>query len=174
MKKKSAKVVAFLDELHRFITTNRRFRTHTLGLSEKQIQTELRSLIIEFLAEHFRAAGFKDPDAKANKSFYWESQEGRYGKERTTTFGTRNYPDFIITAPYLLAIEYKQSKNGSIVKQGVGQSIMHTLCGEFDYVYFLFHDQSSDKKIEKSIKNKRENLILDRMWMDYNVRIKFV
>ena len=26
------------------------------------------------------------------------------------------------------------------------ESIMHTLCDEFDYVYYLFHDESNDKK----------------------------
>ncbi len=69
---------------------------------------------------------------KAHRSFYWEGQEGKYGKERATTFGARNYPDFIITDPYLVAIEYKQSPNGSTVKQGMGQSMMHTtgfFCG---------------------------------------------
>ena len=112
--------------------------------------------------------------AKANKSFYWEGEEGRYGKERQTTFASRNYPDFIITEPYLIAIEYKQSNSGSTIKQGIGQSIMHTLCDEFDYVYFLFHDENKDKKIENSKTSQREAFIIDKMWDDFNLMIKFV
>ena len=116
----------------------------------------------------------KNMTAKANKSFYWEGQEGKYGKERPTIFGSRNYPDFIITDPYLIAIEYKQSPNGSTVKQGLGQSFMHTMTEEFYYVYFLFHDESKDKRIDASIKKEKEKCILEKMWSDFNVFVKFV
>ena len=174
MKKKSVKITKFVEDLHRFIISNPQFRRNTKGKSETQIQAEIRPLIIQYLEIYFREKGYKDSVAKANKSFYWEGQEGQYGKERTTTFGTRNYPDFIITTPYLIAIEYKQSDSGSTVKHGIGQSIMHTLCEEFHYVYYLFHDQSKDKRIEQSIKNSREIFIIDKMWNLFNVFIKFV
>ncbi len=174
MKKKTIKVTQFLDGLHNYIVGNPQFRNKTTGKSETQIQAEIRPLIISYLEKHFSESGYKDAVAKANKSFYWEGQEGRYGKERATTFGSRNYPDFIITAPYLLAVEYKQSPNGSIVKQGIGQSIMHTMTEDFHYVYYLFHDESKDKKIEKSITEEKESAILEKMWSDFNVFVKFV
>ena len=174
MRKKSAKVTQFIEGLHKFIVTHPQFRKRTKGKSEVRIQTEIRPLIIQYLEGYFAAEGFKDHVAKANKSFYWEGQEGQYGKDRAPLFGTRNYPDFIITAPYLLAIEYKQSPNGSTVKQGIGQSIMHTLSGEFDYVYLLFHDESKDKRIEGSIKKPRESFIMEKMRKNFNVFIKFV
>ena len=78
----------------------------TNGKSESQIQAEIRPLIIQYLEKWFKDNGFTDNVAKAHKSFYWEGQEGLYGKARETTFGSRNYPDFIITDPYLMAIEY--------------------------------------------------------------------
>ena len=174
MKKKSAKLVRFLDGLHEFITSNPQFRRDTRNKSEAQIQAEIRPLIIEYLKKYYSDAGYKDPVAKANKAFYWEGQEGRYGRKRHSTFGTWNYPDFIITEPYLIAIEYKQSENGSTIKQGVGQSIMHTLCEEFHYVYFLFHDESKGKKIQKSLSNDREAFITKKMRDDFNVFIRFV
>ena len=174
MKKKGAKVTKFMKDLHGFIVSSPQFRKKTKGKSEKQIQTEIRPLLIQFLEHYFAEAGYKDSVAKANKSFYWEGQEGQYGKDRKTTFGTRNYPDFIITSPYLIAIEYKQSQSGSTVKQGIGQSIMHTLCEEFHFVYYLFHDENKDKRIEKSKEDKRESFIIDKMWDDFNVLIKFV
>jgi len=55
-----------------------------------------------------------------------------------------------MTDPYLIAVEYKQSPSGSTVKQGIGQSIMHTLCEEFHYVYLLFHDESKDQRVANS------------------------
>ena len=174
MKKKSTKVVKFVQGLHEFLVNNPQFRRRTKGKSEIQIQTEIRPLIIDYLCRYFRDEGYADAVAKANKSFYWEGQEGSFGKQRSTTFGARNYPDFIITSPYLVAIEYKQSENGSSVKQGIGQSIMYTLCGDFHYVYYLFHDESAGKKIEKSITNKAESFVIDKMWRDFNIFIRFV
>ena len=174
MKKKTKKLNEFIEGLHQYITKNPQFRRNTNNKSETQIQTEIRPLIILYLEKYFKNQGYKDFTGKAYKSFYWEGQEGKFGKERSTTFGARNYPDFIITATYLVAIEYKQSPNGSIVKQGIGQSLMHTLTGDFHYVYYLFHDESKDKKIEKSIKNKLEKYILNKMWTDFNVFIRFV
>lgn len=174
MKKKTIKVTQFLDGLHNYIVGNPQFRNKTSGKSETQIQAEIRPLIISYLEKYFSESGYKDVVAKANKSFYWEGQEGKYGKQRASTFGSRNYPDFIITAPYLLAVEYKQSPNGSTVKQGIGQSIMHTMTEDFHYVYYLFHDESKDKKIEKSITEEKESAILEKMWSDFNVFVKFV
>ena len=97
MKKKTAKVTAFIRSLHEHIVNNPQFRKKTSGKTETQIQTEIRPLIIQFLKGYFEQEGYKDPEAKANKSFYWEGEEGIYGRERETTFGSRNYPDFIIT-----------------------------------------------------------------------------
>jgi len=174
MKKKSSKVIKFMEDLHEFIVSNPQLRKNTINKNELQIQAEIRPIVIQYLEKYFTETGYKDAVAKANKSFYWEGQEGQYGKGRETTFGTRNYPDFIITEPYLIAIEYKQSSSGSIIKHGIGQSIMHTLCEEFHYVYFLFHDENKDKKIDKSINNKRELFIINKIWNDFNVLIKFI
>lgn len=174
MKKKTENVTKFIDGLHNFIIKNPQFRKNTKGKSETQIQAEIRPIIIDYLQNFFESKGYKDSIAKAHKSFYWEGQEGNFGKVRATTFGARNYPDFIITCPYLIAIEYKQSLNGSTVKQGIGQSIMHTMTEDFHYVYYLFHDENSDKRIEKSIQNEKENFIIKKMWKDFNVYLKLV
>ena len=80
----------------------------------------------------------------------------------------------IIIRPYKIAIEYKKNSSGSIVKQGIGQCIMHTLGGEFDFVYCLIHDENNDKKILKSIDNENERRILKKLWDDYNVYMKFL
>lgn len=174
MKKKTNSAKRFLDGMHEFITENPQFRKDTQKKTEVAIQTELRPLIISYLEKHFKEAGFVDYVGKANKSFYWEGQEGRYGKENSTLFGSRNYPDFVVTEPYLVAIEYKQSQHGSTVKQGIGQSIMHTLGGDFDFVYLLFHDQNKDKRIKRSVIQQSEKLVLKRVWNDYNVLLRFI
>ena len=174
MKRKSSAVKGFVEGLHEFIVSNPQFRKNTNGKSETAIQAELRPLIVSYLEKSFSEAGFKDCVAQANKSFYWEGQEGKFGRERATTFASRNYPDFIITKPYKLAVEYKQGKSGSLVKQAIGQSIMHTMSGDFDFVYVLFHDQNKDKRIENSATNSTENKIARKIWDDFNVMLNFV
>ena len=174
MRKKSKAVTDFIKELHQFIVNDPTFRKRTADKSEAEIHAELRPLMIQFLQKYFEGKGYKDPVAKASQSFYWEGEEGRYGGKRTNVFGTRNYPDFIITAPYLIAVEYKQSRSGSIVKHGMGQSIMHTLSGEFDFVYFLFHDETTDGKIAESCNLPMEKEIIDKMRKDFNVFVEIV
>jgi len=174
LKKKTAKVSSFIEQMHNFIISNPQFRRDTRNKTETQIQAELRPILLSYLEKYFQAKGYKDYTAKTNKSFYWEGQEGQYGKCRATTFGARNYPDFIITNPYLIAVEYKQSSSGSTIKHGIGQSIMHTLCEDFHYVYYLFHDQNKDKKIRESFSNDTEKFIIEKMWKDFNVFIALV
>ncbi len=174
MKKKTKQVIEFIDKLHFHITSNPQFRQDTSRKSEQFIQAEIRPLIISFLEIHFHNKGYTDYVAKANKSFYWEGQEGTYGNARDTVFAGRNYPDFIITDPYLVAIEYKQGSTGSLVKQAIGQSMMHTMSEQFDFVYILFHDENKDKKIEDSVNGKIEKNILKTVEKDFNVFLKFI
>ena len=177
MKKKSEKLLGFIHGLHDHIVNNRQFRKNTAGRSEVQIQTEIRPLIVDYLKEWFRAEGVVDFEGKAHDSFYWEGQEGRNKDKRKGTFGAFGYPDFIIRRPYNVAIEYKQSPNGSTVKHGIGQSILHTMTGEHDFVYFLFRDQSEDHKIVESVKDNnknRETEIIDTLWNDFNVKLAII
>jgi len=173
LKVKSKQVTSFISNLHKHIVSSPQFRKDTSKKSESVIQGEIRPLIVQYLEKYFQNEGYKDYTAKANKSFYWEGQEGSYGKGRATTFASRNYPDFIIMKPYLLAIEYKQGKTGSLVKQAIGQSLMHTLSGDFDFVYVLFHDENKDKKIEESVANNTEEKIINKVWKDFNVLVRF-
>jgi len=174
MRKKTAKVDGFIDGLHEFITTHPQYRKQTGQKSEVRVQAEIRPIIIRYLEDYFEAAGYKDSIAKANKSFYWEGQEGKYGKDRGAIFGMRSYPDFIITEPYLMAIEYKKSPNASLLKQLIGQSIIHTLSGEFDFVYCLFHDENKSKKIQKSIDGESERAVITKMRDEFNLYLRFV
>ncbi len=174
MKKKTKQVENFIQSLHNFIVNSPQFRKDVASKTETEVQTEIRPIIIRYLEKYFEEQGYKDYIAKANKSFYWEGEEGEYGRTKKTTFAARNYPDFIIQEPYLIAIEYKKASSGSVIKQGIGQSIIHTLCGEFGFVYLLFHDENKDKRIKNSINNEAESYILNKMKTDFNVFIEIV
>ena len=51
---------------------------------------------------------------------------------------------------------------------------MHTMGGEFDFVYCLIHDESQNKKMLKSIINEKEKIIIQKIKEDYNVFMKFI
>jgi hypothetical protein len=183
MKAKTKQSREFIEELHKAIVGDAQFRRDTGRLSERAVQREIRPLIITYLEDYYRRKGIKDPRRMANASFYWESAE-QTGELRDTVFGGRNYPDFIITKPYRIAIEYKQSPNGSTVKQGIGQSIMHTLSefkkgpdkgkSHFDFVYYLFHDESQNQRIWNSRNGTNEAKIITKLEDDFNVFVRFV
>ncbi len=174
MKAKTTQSVQFLEDLCNHVVRHPRLRKDTTNRNEREVQTELREFIIDFLLKYFQGKGYKDSEAKANQSFYWEGEEGSFGRMREPIFGARNYPDFIIEKPYKIAIEYKQNKSGSVVKHGIGQSIMHTLSGDFDFVIFLFKDQNKDDKVASSATNQKENTIIRSVWDNYNVMVRLI
>lgn len=182
MKRKSKKLCKFIEDLHNYLISSPQFRKNVNGYKEVAIQREIRPIIIDYLKKYFQEKGYKDFVHKAHQSFYWEGQEGKYSSEKNMLFATRNYPDFIILKPYLTAIEYKKNESGSVIKHGIGQSIMHTLSGEFDYVYYLFHDENKDKRIRNSIINKDGNVkketsehkILEVLKDNFNVFFKII
>ena len=174
MKKKTKKVIQFIKDLHNAIVNNPQFRKDVSKKSETAIQAEIRPLILSFLENYFKDKGYKDYVAKANKSFYWEGEEGKYGIKKKTVFASRSYPDFIIQKPFLIAVEYKKAGSGSIVKQALSQAMIHTLSEEFDFSYVLFHDESSDKRIKKSIDNSVEKKILNLMLKEFNVFVEII
>ena len=173
MKKKTEKVRNFLEELHKRIVTDYLFNNETEKRSESYVQAQIRPIIFNFLVDKFKELNFVNPEKKANKSLYWGGSGKVYEGERGEAFGTKNYPDFIIKAPYHVAVEYKKSDSGSLVKQGIGQSIMHTLCKGHHYVYMLFQDENKDKKILKSIAGETEAGTIREMWEKHNVFIRF-
>ena len=94
----------FFEALHSTITTNDLYRKKTQTLSETEVQRELRAIITAFLDRHWKGKGFKNPERKRQKTFYWEGQEGAPELKRKESFGSKNYPDFIILEPYKLGL----------------------------------------------------------------------
>lgn len=69
MKKKTQKVLNFLNGMHEYIISNPQFRKKTFTKTETQIQGELRPIIINYLQKFYCDAGYKDFEAKSYKSF---------------------------------------------------------------------------------------------------------
>lgn len=174
MKRKSTASKLFIDGLRNHIDKHIFRPRNTNRTSEAAIHGEYQAILREYLEQHYRASGGKNVQEKVRDIFYWEGQDGQYSEPKINVFGSRNYPDFIFKAPYKIAIEYKQSASGALMKQGIGQALMHTLSGEFDFAYLLFHDQTQGQAIRNSSKNPLEAGIGDLLWRDFNVYLHIV
>ena len=124
---------------------------------------------------YYKEKGLVSYREKASSSFYWEGQaDKRYRKSAQEFFASKNYPDFVIQSPYSIAIEYKQSESGSLIKQAIGQSMIHILNQEYDFVYILFNDQTKDKDIRKSLLQAKEKSVCSVLWDSSNIKLHII
>ena len=160
-KKKTAKLESFISGLVSRIKKDPALAVFdTKNVEEKVGQSQLSSVILDHLEAYFH--DYKDPMQKAIEAFYWEGHQKRKGVAKMI-FGGRNYPDMIIYEPYRIAIEYKLTDSGSVVKQGIGQCMMYTLSGEHDFSLLIYHDRSNEQAIRKASEKREEKLIIEEL-----------
>ncbi|TXI38857.1 MAG: hypothetical protein E6Q56_08085 [Mycobacterium sp.] len=174
MRKKSKSAEDFINGLAEHIEQDVLRQKKTIGKRENEIQAGLRHIICGYVEGYYQGVDYKKYKKKAAAVVYWEGQDGSNVEKKTSVFAARSYPDFIIREPYRIAIEYKQSATGALVKQGIGQGLMYVLSGDYDFAYLLFDDQSKDKVIRESMANPREQAIVQRLWRDFNTKIQIL
>lgn len=174
MRKKSQAAELFIDNLITHIENNVLRQKKTSGKRETEIQRGLYPLIADYMTDYWRKAGYKNFKTKGRDTVYWEGQDGSNPLPRLPVFTARSYPDFIILEPYRIAIEYKQSNQGSLVKESLGQALLYMMSGDYDFAYILFDDQTQDKAIRKSLANLCELEIADRMWREFNIKMQIL
>ena len=173
-KRKSKKSEAFLDDLCIAITESYLFRTRTSRISERQMQAEIRPLIAKYLEEHFKDAGYVKIDKMVHDNFYWEGQDSSFQSDCSIFFGGRRYADYIILRPYKIAIEYKKSGGVAALNTLIGQGIMASASGDYDYCILIFQDETKDKRILNSKDLDRESGFIDWLWDTFNIRLKII
>ncbi len=160
-RKKTAAFTAFMNGLVRNIERDEVLKKFdTSNAAETVGQSQLSNVIHKYLEKYFQ--NFKNPSRKAAEECYWEGQRKRDGAAKMI-FGGRNYPDLIIYSPYRIAIEYKLHKSGSLVKQGIGQCMMYTMSGEYDFALLVYHDRTKEKTICSASKKQQEKLIIEEL-----------
>eukprot|EP01047_Picozoa_sp_COSAG01_P001864 COSAG01_NODE_46_length_32080_cov_716.589319_13_plen_178_part_00 len=174
-KKKTGKLLSFMDDLQAFTSAHPEAKKLKLKrLNETHLQIAFRSILIDFLERYFRQNGYQKSNDKAHQELYWEGNRESLPGTAQKVFAARNYPDYVIKSPYRIAIEYKQGEYGSLVKQGIGQAVLHTVSGEYDFAVVLFHDKSKRKKIKRSAKQSTEQRITAQLRTEFNVFVMFV
>jgi hypothetical protein len=111
-------------------------------------------------------------EKRARESVLWE------GNPQTTInniqfMGVQHRPDFEVQFDGLkIAVEVKLGDKGADIREGLGQSIVYA--GEFDFVAYLFVDTSQDKKIKEGYQGKEEQLVIESLWSNYNIKFGIV
>jgi hypothetical protein len=173
--KKTKQLVEFVDGLVKHVSEHSRLPKNTIGKRESSIQGQLFSIFVEYLEEYYKGKGLVSYREKASGAFYWEGQDNKNNRKvPQEIFTSRNYPDFVIRQPYSIAIEYKQSSSGSLIKQAIGQSFVHILNEEYGFVYILFNDQTKDESIKESLNNPKEKSVCEALWNNFNIKLHVV
>lgn len=174
MKRKTRAAEQFIDGLMEHIEENVLLNRNTRGKREAAIQGGLYPLIAGYVMEQLKARGIKNFEKLGGEGVYWGGQSGSNEDPKMPVFSARNYPDFAIRRPYRIAIEYKQGETGALMKQCIGQGLMHVVSGDYDFVLLLFDDQTKNKTIRNSMQNLLEQALVARMWNDFNIKMKIL
>jgi hypothetical protein len=128
-----------------------------------RLQNELPNLLIS-------SFGYSEKKAKhiVKNNFKWE-------QKKTTTvstfsfFATNHRPDAELEFDNLrIAIEIKKGDNGLAIRSGIGQSIVYYT--EFDFVLYFFVDTSPGNNIKSNCSGGKENLLIESLWNNYNIK----
>ncbi len=109
---------------------------------------------------------------KAKESLLWE------GNINTTIsnnlfMGTSHRPDMVIEFNGIkIAIEVKRGKDGTNIREGIGQTLVYS--NIFDFTVCLFIDTTKDKRILNASTSKEEKKFISDLWKKHNVRFEVV
>lgn len=88
--------------------------------------------------------------------------------------GAQHRPDFIVQVDDIrLALELKRGSDGSCIRSALGQCLVYA--SQFDFTCCVVVDTTREKKIKRAyIDGAKENVILERLWEHFNIRLGVV
>lgn len=143
---------------------------------ETRIKTFLQPHFVMTLQNIHRTLSPGQRDAtlarKGKNSLLWESDVNTT-INNVQFLGVQHRPDFVVQIESIrIAVEVKRGDSGSSVREGLGQSLVYA--SEFDFVCFLFIDQSKDKKVLRSLAQPAEISFIQSLWATYNIQFEVV
>ncbi len=103
---------------------------------------------------------------KAKKCLVMEGHT-KHTLHNLTLFGVWHRPDFEINIEGMrIAVELKKGSKGSSIREGIGQCVTYSQF--YDFVLYLFVDDTKDKKILNSLNGEREIDVIHDLWDNYN------
>lgn len=71
-----------------------------------------------------------------------------------------------------IALEVKVGDSGQQIREGIGQAIVYST--KYDFVVYLFVDNSPNKKVLSSVYGLQEQRLAEQLWSEFNVRFHVV
>lgn len=174
--RKSSKRSEFVEALakalaHRSIYETVSYENRREDYLKNYMHQPLRIAIAGVLRERAPLLSEQALERKADEALYWEGDR-RITINNIQFLGTQHRPDFVVALPNLrIAVEIKLAGIGSQVREGIGQSLVYTASGQFDFVIYILVDITRDKKLKASTKAPREAIFIKRLWDLHNVRL---
>jgi hypothetical protein len=99
--------------------------------------------------EHFGSRTLGD---KWENCFGYEGQNRNI--KRTKIFSSSAYPDMYFLKPFKIAIELDHGRTGSKLKNALTKAGFDKLSEDWNKVFVVFFDESDNKRIKESLKDK--------------------
>jgi len=126
----------------------------------------------QILTENNRASNKDKAQQIALKNFAYEQDKNTTVKQ-FNSFGTSHRPDAVLELSDMrIAIEIKKGTNGSAIRSGLGQCVLYS--EEYDFVIYMFIDQTPGLNIKNSVTGEKEQRIIDNLWKQDNVKFVVV
>lgn len=174
--RKSSRRSEFVEALaralaHRNIYETVSYENRNEDYLKSYMHQPLRSAIAGVLRERAPLLSEQALERKADEALYWEGDR-RITINNVQFLGAQHRPDFVVALPNLrVAVEIKLAGVGSQVREGIGQSLVYTASGQFDFVIYILVDVTPDKKLKASTKAPREAIFIKRLWDSHNVKL---
>ncbi len=111
---------------------------------------------------------------KAKDALLWEG-DVKTNVSHVRFLGVQHRPDFVVEIGELkIAVEVKRGEKGSAIREGIGQSLVYSCSGKFQFVVYLFVDTSKDKRLRNSLQQSADAAFIESLWNEFNVRFAIV
>jgi len=172
---KTKKRIILLDSILNVISDTQIYETIDYKRkNEDFIKQFMYQPLLHNLIQRYKNEGYKESTCikKSKESLIWESNKQTV-LHNMVLFGTQHRPDMeISTNDISIAVEVKKGCCGTDIRQGIGQGIVYST--KYDFVIFLFIDTSDDKRIFNSMNSKKESIIGQSLWDNYNIMFSVV
>lgn len=171
---KSMKRIEIVQKLMEQLKTPEVFKVANYkSQSEDKIKTQQYPHILNEVSKLYQDYHGMKPDnakKKAKLTLLWEGNKNTT-VNNTLFLGTFHRPDLVLEFEegLRIAIEIKRGETGAAIREGVGQAVIYTSSGAYDFTVLLFIDTSKEGKIVHSINGEHEKKFIEKIWLDNNV-----
>ena len=147
-------------------------RNDTEGQLQKSLFLQLHKDLPTILSAHF---WFSEKKSKkiVNEGFKFEKKIDT-PVPSFNFFATNHRPDGVmeINKELRIAIEIKKGDSGQALRSGIGQALVYST--QFNFVIYIFVDMTPALDIESSSKGNKEQVLINSLWKNYNIKLIIV